>query len=1174
MSKRFVLSVLWVLLALSSPAAPPERWDNQINTPARHDLNIWRGESINVQPRFLSYSAPWSISTASTVTLYYSTNNFTTTFATQGVVLATDTGRVSVLWSPACDAGALTYQYFIGISDTGLLYRASGLIRMYTSPGYHPSPAPLPVWDGWTNNYIYATYAALLNTSNALAGTMQAGFLSTTNWVMSQGFLTNAAGNVASVNGQTGVVTITAASIGSLTNEPLAMVIQTNTLTLAQFASGSNALNTVATVALTNGQAGINAAQAAANGAQSGVTAVSNLLTNAVAALTLGDALRVISPNTNAWTAVVNGTNYLYTVTVPVVDANLTSVTITITSPYICSKVHSYPISGTYVVQGSWNGSFTNSYPLFRHWQATAGIPANTLLAFAYPSGQYAYYLAYDGENGWNIFGCDNPDVIEAEGFWNTGSSATNLTATLNPNGQSLGTVVLTATPVTNATPLLLTTGSASGLTGCPSGADTNGAAAAVAQAGSNYALAVASSASNGAIAVSAAAITAATSGLVRASVTNGLVSAAALTAATQGLVTASVTNGLVSAAALIAATQGLVTASATNTIWANIYSNIPLAGANITLTPSASGVTIASTGGGGAGAITNNQTATATLAGQLVVTNNSLVPVYIVGNTNADSELAIQNQSTGAMASVSVDLYQAGGSTNLNGGPGWFAMFLNSSSYTNKTATGLSNDFGFIGNPSNAAARFILASTGSSMWFRVGASNVDDSVLPQLIITTNGTTVNGSLSVTNRLVVSGTNVLALSIAASNTAGSANVTATNAAAQIATLQTRLSADEALLDMSTFYDAMQSSLGGGSAWGQYWDGFLTTNGIAGGTNYLWSPGSVMLLYSNSPAPLYQYRCDDNAATTTFTDFMIGTNGTLPRNSSLMTTAGVVSTAIYINGAEYISIPNSSAMNFGANDFAVCWWEYKVVTGQWSISRDDVTYTPLLLGTGVGAIFMSGNGSTWGVASGRTFGSEVLNAWQHFVITRHGTTFFAYRNGVQQDTWTTATAANTTTAPWQIGRGQGANGFKGAVDDVRVYNRWVSPTDVTAIYNAGTGTQSTNIIYGGNLSITSTATSVTSFVPANFRVGMLVNDPTFNIVTNVDMIASATRDGGTTWSNAVLLDMGTIVGACGTNRYLLSAPQAFGGSAASNIALKAASANMKQGTIKAWILNAQP
>jgi hypothetical protein len=174
--KAFVLVALFLSVLPSAVfAGPPERWDFQIQRPSTHDIDIWRGETIEFTPRFLSYSVPWQFTTGATVTLYWSTNRWATApWATNGVVLS-DTGRVSVTWSPACDAGANSYNYFIGVSETnGLLCRVTGNIRMHGSPSFAPSTAPLPVWDGWTNNYIYAPYAALLSTSNALALSLQA----------------------------------------------------------------------------------------------------------------------------------------------------------------------------------------------------------------------------------------------------------------------------------------------------------------------------------------------------------------------------------------------------------------------------------------------------------------------------------------------------------------------------------------------------------------------------------------------------------------------------------------------------------------------------------------------------------------------------------------------------------------------------------------------------------------------------------------------------------------------------------------------------------------------------------------------------------------------------------------------------------------------------------------
>ncbi len=169
----FALCALSVSLAV---AQTPLRWDVDLARPQPANLDVWRGEAVTLSPRFISYGRAWQINSNAAVMLYWSTNQFATApFATNGLISATETGRVSVTWQPACDVGATAYDYFIGVSEpSGLLYRARGTITMRASPGFVPSTAPLPVWDGWTNNYIYATYASLLASSNSLALALQA----------------------------------------------------------------------------------------------------------------------------------------------------------------------------------------------------------------------------------------------------------------------------------------------------------------------------------------------------------------------------------------------------------------------------------------------------------------------------------------------------------------------------------------------------------------------------------------------------------------------------------------------------------------------------------------------------------------------------------------------------------------------------------------------------------------------------------------------------------------------------------------------------------------------------------------------------------------------------------------------------------------------------------------
>jgi hypothetical protein len=178
MKAKFISAlVVLSLFAFSSFSQAPHPWDVNILKPATEDLQIWRGESVSLSPRFKLNSLAWPISTSATVSLFWSTNNFASAiWATNGAICLTETGRVTAVWTPACDIGAWQYQYFVGVSEpSGLLYRARGTITMRSSPGWQPSINPLPAWDGWTNNYLYVTWSAITNEASLRAAADRAG---------------------------------------------------------------------------------------------------------------------------------------------------------------------------------------------------------------------------------------------------------------------------------------------------------------------------------------------------------------------------------------------------------------------------------------------------------------------------------------------------------------------------------------------------------------------------------------------------------------------------------------------------------------------------------------------------------------------------------------------------------------------------------------------------------------------------------------------------------------------------------------------------------------------------------------------------------------------------------------------------------------------------------------
>jgi hypothetical protein len=143
---------------------------------------------------------------------------------------------------------------------------------------------------------------------------------------------------------------------------------------------------------------------------------------------------------------------------------------------------------------------------------------------------------------------------------------------------------------------------------------------------------------------------------------------------------------------------------------------------------------------------------------------------------------------------------------------------------------------------------------------------------------------------------------------------------------------------------------------------------------------------------------------------------------------------------------------------------------------------------------------------------------------------------------------------------------------SLDDVRYYNRQLSQSDIDFIYNAGNGRDSSST---GNMALTSTVAVVTNFSLNNYRIGMLISDPGNTLTNNNDIIGYGSRDAGTNWTQAIMADMGNIVGASGTNRYFLSPTTAFtSGVNSSGFQLKTTTANLKTGSLKAIIGNAQP
>ena len=185
-------------------------------------------------------------------------------------------------------------------------------------------------------------------------------------------------------------------------------------------------------------------------------------------------------------------------------------------------------------------------------------------------------------------------------------------------------------------------------------------------------------------------------------------------------------------------------------------------------------------------------------------------------------------------------------------------------------------------------------------------------------------------------------------------------------------------------------------------------------------------------------------------------------------------GVGSQAWYCNGAKSgMSFPDAPQLNFGSQkSFTICgWFKLDSVGGI-------LSYQVVTKGTGGGTSFQGfslqlysfGLGDFWPVDFvGTSVGSNssansapfeylhknMVNRWHFFVmqIDRSiSNDIISFDNASLSGTPDGNLAGNINcTAPLVLGGGSGATAFKGAIDDIRIYNRILSASEIDSLYH---------------------------------------------------------------------------------------------------------------------------
>mgnify|MGYP006267112047 CR=1 FL=1 len=164
--------------------------------------------------------------------------------------------------------------------------------------------------------------------------------------------------------------------------------------------------------------------------------------------------------------------------------------------------------------------------------------------------------------------------------------------------------------------------------------------------------------------------------------------------------------------------------------------------------------------------------------------------------------------------------------------------------------------------------------------------------------------------------------------------------------------------------------------------------------------------------------------------------------------------------YFDGSgDYLTVPDNAALELGTNDFTIECWVYPLSfsgTINYLIGKmtNSSTASGFLLRlydtTGVAIFYASSNGSTWDIVNGMGTVAPFLNAWNHVAVSRSGSSFRIWVNGVSGGTATSSGSIQDNSSVVGIGAVAGGGGATyGYISDARIVNG-------TALYNPSSST----------------------------------------------------------------------------------------------------------------------
>ena len=176
--------------------------------------------------------------------------------------------------------------------------------------------------------------------------------------------------------------------------------------------------------------------------------------------------------------------------------------------------------------------------------------------------------------------------------------------------------------------------------------------------------------------------------------------------------------------------------------------------------------------------------------------------------------------------------------------------------------------------------------------------------------------------------------------------------------------------------------------------------------------------------------------------------VGTNNGVWQGTTAYTTNGLTVAASF-NGSSWISMGNDTNFYFGTNNFSVEYWWYFAQNGNADACVDYGANQGWALGwSSTGFVFYYDGVNGIFIPTPMAIGQ-----WRHIAMTRSGSTFNFYTNGVFAGSGSSTESLATATQPFLLGSAGGGYNSVGQMADVALCTNALTAGQIAANYTAG-------------------------------------------------------------------------------------------------------------------------